>query len=125
MNVYLAGETEVQLSQMGSDDFNVTKKNEALYYGAIAMWVTSLGRCTYAVLDHYALRLDLDPDVITEKLTWDFSFDPTTIEKIQLTITWPGLPENRRKAVERASHQCTIHTTIKECVDITVKVITE
>ena len=124
MNIHLANATEVHLTHLGDETLIVTKKNEALTYSAIAMWVTALGRCTYAVLDHYALRLELDPDEIKEVLTWNFSHDPTTIKQINLTITWPNLPENRRKAVERAAHKCTIHNTIKTCVDITVQVVT-
>jgi uncharacterized OsmC-like protein len=124
MDIYLANVTEVHLAHLGDEALTVTKKNEALNYSAIAMWITALGRCTYAVLDHYALRLDLDPDGIEEILTWDFSDEPTTIKNIELTITWPELPENRRKAVERAAHKCTIHNTIKTCVEITVHVVT-
>lgn len=124
MNIHLANATEVHLAHLGDETLNVTKENKAQPYSAIAMWITALGRCTYAVLDHYALRLDLDPDNITEVLTWDFGHDPTIIKNIALTITWPELPENRRKAVERAAHKCTIHTTIKNCVDINVHVVT-
>lgn len=123
MDIHLVDTTEVHLAHLGDEALTVTKKNKALTYSAITMWVTALGRCTYAVLDHYALRLDLDPDVITEVLTWDFNHEPTTISEINLTITWPDLPANRRKAVERAAHKCTIHNTIKSCVTINVHVI--
>lgn len=124
MNIHIANATEVHLAHLGDETLIVSKENEALTYSAIAMWITALGRCTYAVLDHYALRLDLDPDEITEVLTWEFSHEPTTIKTIHLTITWPSLPENRRKAVERAAHKCTIHNTIKTCVAISVQVTT-
>lgn len=122
MKVHLAEQTELHLSDMGEDAFEQTLEKEGLYYGAIAMWVTSLGRCTFAVLDNYALRLELESDEITMQLNWEFSHDPTTIKTINLQIKWPNLPENRMKAVQRASHKCTIHNTIKDCVDITVTV---
>ncbi|MCK5727549.1 MAG: OsmC family protein [Thiotrichaceae bacterium] len=122
MNVHLVNQTEVLLSNMHEDGFEQSQENEALYYGAIAMWVTSLGRCTFAVLDHYALRLELEPDDITVTLQWEFDHDPTTIKQIDMHIQWPELPENRLKAVQRASHKCTIHNTIKDCVKIVVTV---
>lgn len=124
MNIHIANATEVHLAHLGDEALIVSKENDAISYSAIAMWITALGRCTYAVLDHYALRLDLDSDEIKEVLTWGFSHEPTTIKTINLTITWPSLPENRRKAVERAAHKCTIHNTIKTCVAINVQVIT-
>ena len=124
MNIHLSKATEIHLAHLGEETLTITKKNDALTYSAIAMWITALGKCTYAVLDHYALRLDLNPDAIKEVLTWEFSHEPTTIKRINLTITWPDLPENRRKAVERAAHKCTIHNTIKTCVAITVQVVT-
>ncbi|HEC04931.1 MAG TPA: hypothetical protein ENI84_01875 [Thiothrix sp.] len=122
MNVHLAGQTEVLLSDLMADGFHQTQEKEGYYYGAIAMWVTSLGRCTFAVLDNYALRLELEPNDITMRLKWDFNHEPTTIKNIDLKIYWPQLPDNRIKAVQRASHKCTIHTTIKDCVEITVTV---
>ena len=122
MKVHLAAETEQYISEFEEDGFELTLENEALYYGAIAMFVTSLGKCTYAVLNSYAMRLDITPDNITTQLNWDFDYDPTVISKIDMKITWPELPDSRKKAVARAAHKCTIHTTIKNCVDITVSV---
>ncbi len=122
MKVHLVDQTEVHLSDLLGEGFQQTQEKKGLYYGAIAMWVTSLGRCTFAVLDNYGLRLELEPDDITMQLNWEFSHEPTAIKSIDLKINWPGLPDNRVKAVQRASHKCTIHTTIKDCVDVTVSV---
>jgi uncharacterized OsmC-like protein len=122
MKTHLFAETELHLSDFEGDELIFTQESEALYYGAIAMFVTSLGRCTYAVLSNYAMRLDLDPDNITIKLNWDFAYEPTVISEIDMQITWPELPDSRRKAVERAAHLCTVHNTIKECVEITTRV---
>jgi len=122
MKVHLSASTEQYLSEFEQDTFELSLASEALYYGAIAMFVTSLGKCTYAVLESYALRLDIEPDNIQTQLNWDFGSNPTVIRKIDMKITWPELPESRKKAVARAAHKCTIHTTIKQCVDITVSV---
>ncbi len=122
MKVHLKEQTEIHLSDLGGDGFEQTLEREGLYYGAIAMFVTSLGRCTFAVLDNYALRLDMESSDITMQLNWEFNHEPTTISQIDMKIKWPALPENRLKAVQRASHKCTIHNTIKNCVDISVTV---
>lgn len=122
MKIHLAAETEQYLSEFEEDGFDLTLESEALYYGAIAMFVTSLGKCTYAVLNSYAMRLNVVPDNIETQLNWAFEFDPTVISKIEMKISWPELPESRKKAVARAAHKCTIHATIKSCVEITVSV---
>lgn len=122
MKVHLLASTEQHLSEFEEDSFELSLESEALYYGAIAMFVTSLGKCTYAVLESYALRLDIEPDNIKTQLNWEFASNPTVISKIDMKITWPELPESRKKAVARAAHKCTIHTTIKQCVEINVSV---
>jgi len=122
MKVHLTTMTEQHLSEFDEDSFELSLASEALYYGAIAMFVTSLGKCTYAVLESYALRLDIEPDNIKTQLNWDFGSNPTVISQIDMKITWPELPESRKKAVARAAHKCTIHTTIKNCVEINVSV---
>lgn len=122
MNIEMTGETEQHLSQFMEDGLNITLANEALYYGAITMFVTSLGRCTFAVLESYAGRLGIDADSITMTLTWDFTYEPTRISAIEMNINWPELPEKRLKSVERAAHLCTIHNTIHDCVSITTHV---
>jgi len=122
MKVHLSASTEQHLSEFEKDSFKLSLESEALYYSAIAMFVTSLGKCTYAVLESYALRLDIEPDNIKTQLNWEFASNPTVISQIDMKITWPELPESRKKAVARAAHKCTIHTTIKQCVEINVSV---
>lgn len=122
MKVHLFAEKEVHLSDLEGDGIEVTLEKDAFYYGAIAMFVTSLGKCTYAVLSNYAMRLDLDPNEIKIQLIWDYQYDPTVISKIDMEINWPSLPETRKQAVERTSHKCTVHNTIRSCVDVSVLV---
>jgi uncharacterized OsmC-like protein len=86
------------------------------------MFVASLGRCTFAVLDHYALRMDVPIENIVTHLEWDFLSDPTRFKSIHMEIYWPEVPEKRVASVERASHKCAISNTIRDCVEIEVKV---
>jgi len=118
MNIHVITQESLQLSDLESDELNVELKNEALYFGAISMFVASLGRCTYAVLNSYAMRLDVPVDNITMQLKWEYSQKPTRVSKIDMQISWPELPEKRLKSVERAAHLCTIHQTIHDCVEI-------
>ena len=68
------------------------------------------------------ISLDVEIENIVTNMTWDFASDPTRFDVINMDIYWPELPEKRVKSVERAAHKCTIHTTIKDCVEINVRV---
>ncbi len=122
MIVQVQGQTELRLSRFDLDDLEIVLENKMQKLSALAMFVTSLGRCTFAVLDHYALRMDVEIENIVTKLTWSFDSDPTRFKAIDMDIYWPELPEKRLKSVERAAHKCTIHTTIHNCVEINIRV---
>ena len=125
MKIYLQKNHRLHLSDFEEEGFDIELENEALYFGAIPMFVASLGKCTFAVMESYSMRLDIPADTITMDLEWDYGEKPTRISNIRMQINWPQLPENRVKAVQRASHMCTIHGTIHACVDIVTKVIGE
>ena len=118
MNIQVLGQTELRLSRFDLDELNVSLEREAIRYSAIAMFVTSLARCTFAVLDHYAMRMEITTENIVTHQTWDFIDKPTRISQIKMKIFWPELPDNRIASVERASHKCTISTTVKDCIKI-------
>ena len=122
MHIKVLQQEKIMLSDLDSDEIDVKLDHEALYFGAISMFVASLGRCTFAVLRSYAVRLDLDTDAITMTLSWDYLNEPTRINNINMQINWPELPEKRIKSVQRATHMCTIHNTIHECVNIQTEV---
>ncbi len=121
MKIEVLGQTELRLLDWEEDgmDINLGKMPR---FSALAMFVASLGRCTFAVIDHYALRMDVTIENIVAKLEWEFDSDPTRFKTIKMEIYWPELPEKRLKSVERASHKCAISNTIRDCVDIQVNV---
>jgi uncharacterized OsmC-like protein len=123
MKVQVIGQQAIRLSRFDLvDDFEIVLENKMMRLSALAMFVTSLGRCTFAVLDHYALRMDVEIENIVTNMTWEFSTDPTRFKVINMDIYWPELPEKRLKSVQRAAHKCTIHTTIHACVEINTRV---
>ncbi|MEH6457563.1 MAG: OsmC family protein [Cocleimonas sp.] len=122
MNIKVLGQTELRLSRFDSDELNVNLANKAIRYSAIAMFVTSIARCTFAVLDQYAKRMEITTKNIVTELSWDFLEDPTRINQINMKIIWPELLDKRIASVERASHKCTISTTIKDCIQINTSV---
>lgn len=121
MKIEVLGQTELRLLDWEEDGMDIDL-GKMPRFSALAMFVASLGRCTFAVIDHYALRMDVTIENIVTKLEWEFDSDPTRFKTIKMEIYWPELPEKRLKSVERASHKCAISNTIRDCVDIQVKV---
>lgn len=121
MNIRVLGKSELHLARFDLDDLNIILEGESRY-SAIAMFVTSLARCTFAVLEHYANRLDISTENITSHMSWTYLDNPTRINQITMNIVWPELPEKRLKSVEKASHKCVISTTIKDSIDIQTSV---
>ena len=121
MKIKVLGQTELRLSDWEEDGMDIDL-GKLPRFSALAMFVASLGRCTFAVIDHYALRMDVPIENIVTKLEWEFDSEPTRFKTIKMDIYWPEVPEKRIASVERASHKCAISNTIRDCVDIQVKV---
>lgn len=121
MKIEVLGQTELRLSDWEEDGLDIDL-GKMPRFSALAMFVASLGRCTFAVIDHYALRMDVPIENIITKLEWEFDSEPTRFKTINMDIYWPEVPEKRIASVERASHKCAISNTIRDCVDIQVKV---
>lgn len=122
MKIHLMNDKQIEVSEFHEDSFDISLDNEALYFGAMPMFVASLARCTFAVLENYAMRLDVESDLITMRLNWDYASQPTRISEIEMRIYWAELPASRLKAVQRAAHLCTIHNTISHCVQVETRV---
>jgi len=124
MKIEILDQTELRLSDWEADGIEIILGNQPRF-SALAMFVASLGRCTFAVIDHYALRMDVPIENIVTHMKWEFESDPTRFKTIWMNIYWPEIPEKRLASVERASHKCAISNTIRDCVDIQVKVLKE
>lgn len=121
MKIEILGQTELLLSDWEADGMEIIL-GKMPRFSALAMFVASLGRCTFAVIDHYALRMDVPIENIVTHLEWEFDSEPTRFKTINMNIYWPEVPEKRLTSVERASHKCAISNTIRDCVEINVKV---
>ncbi|MEE9446790.1 MAG: OsmC family protein [Arenicellales bacterium] len=122
MNIHFTQPHSFTVSDFDNDDFNITGDKPVYQLTALATFVLSLARCTFAVLWVYGDRSDADPDTIEMTMNWSFDHDPTRFKQIEMNIFWPALPEKKLKVAQKMSEQCTIHHTIHDCVDIVAKV---
>jgi len=124
MKIEILGQTELRLSDWEEDGIDIILGKQPRF-SALAMFIASLGRCTFAVIDHYALRMDVPIENMVTHLKWEFDSEPTRFKTIWMDIYWPEVPEKRLASVERASHKCAISNTIRDCVEIKVQVLKE
>ncbi len=118
MQIHVIDQTRIRMAAFEEEGMDITLESEALYFSAMHMFVAALGRCTFAVMEDYSMRLDVDTDDISIDLSWEYASKPTRISQIRMLIHWAELPDSRLKAVQRAAHLCTLHSTLHDCVEI-------
>ena len=122
MNIHFLDAHQFTVSHFEDDAINVSGEKPIYELTALAMFVLSLARCTYAVMWVYGSRAEIDPETIEMTMSWDFNHEPTRFKSIKMEILWPGLPEKKLKVAKRLASHCTIHNTIHNCVDMQTSV---
>ncbi len=125
MQIHVVDQTRIEMAAFEEEGIEITQQSDALYFSAMHMFVAALGRCTFAVLEDYSMRIDAETQNVTIDLSWEYASKPTRISEIRMLIHWPELPESRIKAVQRAAHLCTLHSTLHGCVEIETIVTNE
>ena len=121
MKIQVLGQKELRLYDLHESGWDIELVGKIPHLSALALWVACHARCTFAVIDHYGLRIDVDIENIVMRLSWEIGGDPHVYKSINMEVYWPELPEKRVASVERAAHQCTISRTIGECVEVSIK----
>ncbi len=114
MKIELRGDTEIVLTELHTDGFDVIPAAPELHFGSMQMFVTSVAMCTFSVLASYGQRFGTSADDITMTLKWAYAERPYRIAEIDLQVRWPRLPASRLDAATRAAHHCTLHNTLRE-----------
>ncbi len=118
MNIKLISDTEIFLSRLHEEGFDVSSDDSALHFGAMETFVTSLAMCTFAVLASYAKRIDAGIDGLTMGMSWGYGEKPHRIKQLEMDIGWPEIPESRLDAAMRAAATCTLHRTLEHSVEV-------
>jgi uncharacterized OsmC-like protein len=118
MNIHFEDAQRFVVSQLEDDAFNVSGEKPIFELTALATFVLSLARCTYAVLWVYGGRSDADPESIEMTMSWEFDHEPTRFKQIAMDIYWPTLAVKKQKVAQKMAAHCTIHNTIHNCVEM-------
>lgn len=106
-------EFDLTVTELHEPGFHVESAPGAhAHFSALQMFATSLGLCTGSVLVGYGAALSVSTEQLSLRIRWTVAASPNRIDSIDMEIDWPGLPESRRAAAERAAGACTIHNTL-------------
>lgn len=124
MILHLHGATDLELTDLEEPGMHMHGDAEGEGFGALQMFAASLVLCTAAVLDGYA-RGVLKKDVrnLSLRARWQYAEDPYRVGRIDVSIRWPDVPDNRLEAVKRAVKSCTVHRTLEHPPEITTEVL--
>jgi len=100
----------------------IEAESAAQQYSPFHMLASGLGFCVWSVLASWAEQAGLDPARLAVDVAWQFADDPHRVGSYDLRIVWPGLPQARVKAAERAAELCTVHATLTHPPTIAVSV---
>lgn len=76
------------------------------------LFASSLAGCVGYYVASYCMQAGLSTDGLQVSCDWDTVDKPKRINPIHLSIRLPGLPEKRRKAVQRVAQTCLLHATL-------------
>jgi uncharacterized OsmC-like protein len=114
MIIHLHGATDLERSDMAEPGLHVHGDAEGEGFGPLQMLAASLVLCTASVLESYARGvLQSDARDISVRVRWEYADKPYRVGRMDVTVRWPGLAEDRIEAAQRAVQSCTVHRTLE------------
>lgn len=121
MKITLLGSERLRLDDAAAA-MTIEAASSAEEYTPFHMLAGGLAYCVHGVLSSWARQARLDVSGLAIEVTWEFTEDPHRIGRLEVSITWPGLPEQRRSAAVRAAGTCAVHATLTHPPAIDVRV---
>lgn len=120
MRLILAGEASVRL-EAGGTGFEIESEGSPL--SPYHMLAGSLASCTMLTVNSWAEQVGIDTSRLAIHISWTNAEErPARIERVEMDLHWPGLPEERVRAAERAADLCPIHATLGRGTEIARRV---
>jgi uncharacterized OsmC-like protein len=113
MRIVLHAENDLEVTRLLEPEMIVETLDPEAAYSALQMFATSIALCSFSMLYGYAATVGANPADIALRVRWEYATGENRIADIDLAIDWPGLPESRRAAAERAAALCTLHKTLE------------
>lgn len=103
-----------QPCESGGDDSGMTPPE---------LFASSLAGCVGYYVARYCEQAGISSRGLQVSCDWSTAENPKRMQPIHIDIRLPGLPEKRRKAVERVAGSCLLHATLSHqpAVEITLQ----
>jgi len=85
------------------------------------LFASSLAGCVGYYISSYCRQAGLSTDGLQVSCNWATADKPKRMNPIHISIKLPGLPEKRRKAVERVAGSCMLHTTLNNQPEVEIR----
>ena len=120
MKITLLDENAILLED-SAGMMTIESPDSSTEYSPFHMLGSSLASCMFSLLHSWASQAKLDASRLRVRVRWSFAEDPHRIGSMNVAIEWPGLPEARRVAAERAASLCTVHRTLHQPPQVTIE----
>ena len=111
MKITLLSDERIRLED-DAGPLSVLAESAEMTYSPFHMLASSLGTCVFSVLHSWASHARIPADRLAVEVGWSFAEQPHRVGSLSVAIAWPGLPEGRRAAAERAASLCAVHATL-------------
>jgi uncharacterized OsmC-like protein len=91
-------------------------------YSPFHMLASGLATCVFSVMHSWASHAELPAERLAVEVGWSFAEHPHRVGRFVVTVRWPGLPEARLTAAERAASLCAVHATLTHPPEIAVEI---
>jgi uncharacterized OsmC-like protein len=125
MELRLEGPTELEVAKLAEPDLEIVGDADGEGFGPLQMFAASIALCTASVLHGYAHQvLKVGVSSLSIRVCWSYGERPYRVDRMEMRIRWPEVPEDRVKAAERAAATCTIHRTLEHPPELVTTVST-
>jgi len=124
MELRLHGRTDIEVVEVATPGLEIVGDADGEGFGPLQMFAASLALCTASVLYGYAREvLDVGIDGLSVRVRWSYGERDSRVERVETTVRWPEVPEDRVAAAERAAATCTIHGTLEHPPEVVTTVL--
>ncbi|MEJ7813319.1 MAG: OsmC family protein [Gemmatimonadaceae bacterium] len=119
MKITLLSDERIRLED-AAGPLSVEAESAETSYSPFHMLASGLATCIFSVLHSWASHAKLPADKLAIEVGWSFAEQPHRVGNMDVKLDWPGLPDARRPAAERAAHLCAVHNTLTHPPQISV-----
>lgn len=120
MRLVLEAEARARLEMVG-EGFEIASEGAPI--SPYHLLAGSLASCTALTLQSWAQSARISIAALTIQLEWrNVEEQPARIERVDMELRWPGLPQERAATAERVADLCPIHATLRHATEISRRI---